>query len=146
VIDSRTDLVLIHDAVRPFICREDVSKVIRVAERYGAAILGVPVKATIKKATCLAPASPAGRQATSEVIVEKTLDRNRLWEVQTPQVFRTDIILKAYEKFGNIDATDDAFLAEKLGITVRVVMGSYFNIKITTPEDLIIAQAISKTL
>lgn len=147
VIDSRTDLVLIHDAVRPFICREDVSGVIRVAERYGAAILGVPVKATIKKVK--SQKSLPGRQAgkvKSEFMVERTLNRDSLWEIQTPQAFRTDIILKAYEKFGNINATDDAFLVEKLGIKVRMAKGSYFNIKITTPEDLIIAQAIAKTL
>ncbi len=139
-IDNRTDLVLIHDGVRPFIDRDIVSSVIKTAKSYGAAIAGVPVKATIKKVT---------RQAsgvTRQFMVEKTIDRNGLWEIQTPQVFRKGLILKAYDKFGDIDVTDDAMLVEKLGVKVSVVKGSYNNIKITTPEDLVVAQAIANQL
>ena len=77
-------------------------------------------------------------------MVEGTLDRDNLWEVQTPQVFRKDLILRAYGKFKDTDVTDDASLVEKLGIKVAVIPGSYNNIKITTPEDLISAEAIAK--
>ena len=139
-IDNHTDLVLIHDGVRPFIDRDIVSSVIKTAKSSGAAIAGVPVKATIKSVKV------SKCQSVKENIVEKTLDRSKLWEIQTPQVFRKDLILKAYDKFGDIDVTDDAMLVEKLGAKVSVVLGTYNNIKITTPEDLIVAQAIAKAL
>lgn len=129
VMDRRTDLILIHDGVRPFIDPDTISSLIKEAERYGAAISGVPVKATIKK--------------IKNVFVEKTLDRDNLWEIQTPQVFKKELILKAYDRFGNQPVTDDASLVEKLGAKVKIVKGSYFNIKITTPEDLILAEAIA---
>lgn len=138
-MDSRTDLVLVHDGVRPFIDKKTVSLAIKEAKETGAACVGVPVKATIKKVT----RSP-GHQVTSKFIVDETLNRDNLWEIQTPQVFKKGLILKAYEKFGNMDVTDDAALVEKLGSKVKVVRGSYFNIKITTPEDLVLAEAILK--
>ena len=134
-IDSRTNLVLIHDAVRPFIDRGIISSLIKKAQNGGAAIVGVPVKATIKEVV--------SRQSS---VVSKTLDRSRLWEIQTPQAFKKDLILKAYQKFGNLDVTDDAMLAEKLGARVSVVSGSYNNIKVTTPEDLAVAEAIAKKI
>ncbi|MFH1269702.1 MAG: 2-C-methyl-D-erythritol 4-phosphate cytidylyltransferase [Candidatus Omnitrophota bacterium] len=134
-IDGRTDLVLIHDGARPFIDNGTVSSLIKAAVISGAAIVGVPVKATIKKVK--------GRKVNT---VDKTLDRNNLWEIQTPQVFKKELILKAYKRFGNADVTDDAMLVEKLGEDVSVVRGTYNNIKITTPEDLILAGAISKNL
>ncbi|MBI3990692.1 MAG: 2-C-methyl-D-erythritol 4-phosphate cytidylyltransferase [Candidatus Omnitrophica bacterium] len=130
--DSRTEMVLIHDAGRPFIDEEIVSSVIKAARKYKAAIVGVPAKATIKKVL--------GR------FVKKTLDRDSLWEIQTPQVFERGLILKAYNRFGNTGATDDAMLVEKLGVKISVVAGTYKNIKITTPEDLLLAQAIAKSL
>jgi len=131
-VDSRTDLVLIHDAARPFIGKNLIDSVINVAKKSGAAITGVPVKATIKKAF--------GK------VVDKTIERKNLWEIQTPQVFKKDLILKAYKKFGKIDVTDDAMLVEKLGGKVNIVEGSYSNIKITTPEDLVLAEAIAKRI
>jgi len=137
-IDNRTELVLIHDAVRPFIDREIISSLIKEAKESGAAIIGVPVKATIKKVTS------HKSQVTSRVFVKETVNRDNLWEIQTPQVFKKELILKAYKKFGNVDATDDAMLVERLGVKVSVVFGSYNNIKITTPEDLVLAEAISK--
>lgn len=139
VINERTDLVLIHDGVRPFIDKEAITATVKEAKDSGAAIVGLPVKATIKGVH-----SPQST-AHSSFIVKKTLDRDNLWEIQTPQVFRKELILKAYKKFGNREVTDDAALVEKLGVKVRVVMGSYFNIKITTPEDLALAEAILKT-
>ncbi|TRZ95462.1 2-C-methyl-D-erythritol 4-phosphate cytidylyltransferase [bacterium] len=135
-VDADTDLVLIHDAVRPFIDGQQVSNLIREAEKSEAAILGVPVKNTIKEAK---GSHLAGKK---KFIVRKTLDRSRLWEIQTPQVFSKSLILKAYAKFGNHPVTDDAMLVEKLGAAVSLVEGAYDNIKVTTPEDLIIAEAI----
>lgn len=138
-LNPKTDLVLIHDGVRPFMEAKNISSLIKEAKRYGAAILGVPVKATIKRVKV------KGLRVKGRFIVEKTLDRNNLWEVQTPQVFKKELILKAYKKFGNTLVTDDASLVEKLGVKVRIVMGTYSNIKITTAEDLIIAKAICHT-
>ncbi|MDD4939147.1 MAG: 2-C-methyl-D-erythritol 4-phosphate cytidylyltransferase [Candidatus Omnitrophica bacterium] len=129
-INSRTGVVLIHDAARPFIQRKMISRVIKAAARSGAAITGVRVKATIK-------------EVTSINIVRKTLDRRDLWEIQTPQGFRQGLILRAFRKSRDPDVTDDAVLVEKLGAKVRVIPGSYNNIKVTTPEDLIIAKAIA---
>jgi 2-C-methyl-D-erythritol 4-phosphate cytidylyltransferase len=138
-IDRRTDLVLIHDGVRPFINQKMVFNLIKAAKRYGAAILGVPVRATIKKVLS------SQSSVISKVIVKETLNRKNLWEIQTPQVFKKGLILRAYEKFGNIEVTDDARLVEKLGVPVRIVFGSYNNIKITTSDDLILAEAILKS-
>jgi 2-C-methyl-D-erythritol 4-phosphate cytidylyltransferase len=138
-IDERTDLVLIHDGVRPFITKGIITSVIKKAKDTGAAIVGVPVKATIKKGS-----GAFLTEAKTKVMVVETIDRENLWEIQTPQVFKKDIILKAYEKSGNADVTDDAMLVEKLGVKVSVVPGSYHNIKITTPEDIILAKVILK--
>lgn len=132
VIDSCTELVLVHDAARPFIDKAILSRAIKAGNRYAAAVVGMPVKATIKEA------------AGSQVSVKKTLDRRRLWDIQTPQVFKKELILRAYNKFGKLAATDDAMLVEKMGVKVRIVPGSYKNIKITTPEDLTVAQTIAK--
>ena len=131
-VDNACDFVLVHDGVRPFINKEIISSVISAAKKFGAAIVAVPVKPTIKKVNPL------------NLKVRCTLDRSTLWEIQTPQVFRKDIILKAYNRFKDRKALDDAYLIEKLGIAVKVVRGSYKNIKITTPEDLIFAKAIMK--
>ena len=132
-LDAGTDLVLIHDGVRPFITQDMVSSLIKEAKKSSAAIAGVPVKATIKAV-----------DSRKSLVVSKTLDRKNLWEIQTPQVFRRDLILKAYKKFGRREVTDDAMLVEKLGAKVSVVLGSYNNIKITTAEDLVIAEAIAR--
>ena len=130
-IDERADLVLVHDAARPFITKEIISSVIKAAKRYRVAIAGVPVKATIKQATRLHT-------------VKNTLIRDNLWEIQTPQVFKKAIILRAYEEYKKISVYDDAGLVEKLGVKAKIVMGSYLNIKITTSEDLVLAEAIAK--
>jgi len=140
-VDSRTDLVLVHDAARPFIDKEIVSALIKEAKKSGAAIAGVPVKVTVKEAT-----KPQSHKATSGAIVKRTLNRNSLWEVQTPQVFKKELILKAYKKFGKREVTDDASLVERLGAKVKIIRGPHYNIKITTPSDLILAEAIAKNL
>jgi len=132
-VSAKCGLVLIHDAGRPFVSSKAVKDVIKEAHKFKAAILGVPVKATIKAVGC-------GN------IVKKTLLRKGLWEIQTPQVFKRELIFKAYQKFAAAPVTDDAGLIEMLGVKVKTVMGSYRNIKITTPEDLLLAQAIGRVL
>lgn len=126
-----TEWVLVHDAVRPFVSHEAISRLLTAVRMHGAAILAVPVKDTVKQV------DPAG-------IVEMTPDRSRLWAVQTPQAFRTDLLREAHEQAAGQEpaATDDSMLVELLGIDVRVVEGEYTNIKLTTPDDLILAEAI----
>jgi 2-C-methyl-D-erythritol 4-phosphate cytidylyltransferase len=133
--EATSDFVLIHDAARPFLNQKSISLVIKEAKKSGAAILGVPVKATVKEVT-------SHQSPVTSCIVKSTLNRENLWEAQTPQVFKKDLILKAYHKFSKSLFTDDASLVEKLGRKVKLVMGSYLNIKVTTPEDLILAKAI----
>ncbi len=126
------DLVLIHDGARPFVSQGLIKKAIEAAKRFGAAIVAVPAKSTIKKIN------------PEKMEVINTLNRNFLWEVQTPQVFKSDLILNAYKNARSLNFTDDAALLEKLGRRVKVVMGSYTNIKITTSGDLALAKIIAK--
>jgi 2-C-methyl-D-erythritol 4-phosphate cytidylyltransferase len=98
----------------------------------------VPVKATIKRCKV----QEAGGRG--KFFVQETVDRSALWEIQTPQVFKREIIVNAYKRFGGHEVTDDAMLAEKMGVRVGLIEGSYNNIKITTPEDLVIAEAIAR--
>ncbi len=130
-----TDLVIIHDCVRPFVTNDMISASLDSAKKWGAAIVAVPVKDTIK-------------ESDDNVFVANTLDRQRLWSIQTPQVFKYEIILHAHllAQQKNIQATDDAGLVEMFGnCKVKLVMGTYENIKITTPIDLIVAEAIHKS-
>ncbi len=121
-------LVVIHDAVRPFISIGKITEVIQTAQKEGAAILAIPVKNTIKQGS-------HGR-------VIKTLKRESLWNVQTPQAFQIDWIKKAYDKAerDNVCATDDALLIERLGYPIKIVEGEEQNIKITSPADLFMAE------
>lgn len=121
--------VLIHDGARPFIDNGIISSVIAAAKFSGAAVSGVPVNSTVKR-------------VDPNLWVKETVDRDGLWEIQTPQVFSKEIILKAYSKFGSSKVTDDAMLVEKTGVKIKLARGSYNNIKITALEDLIIAGAI----
>ncbi len=105
-INKAAGLVLIHDGARPFVDAKTISLVINEAGKTGAAIVGVPVKATIKEVR------GSGLGAHGKY-VKKTLDRENLWEIQTPQVFKKDIILEADVKFGKTKVTDDAMLVEK---------------------------------
>lgn len=129
-VDPRAQIVLVHDGVRPFVRPATVSALIRSAAGSGAAIAAVPAKATIKK--------------VSGSCVKETLRREDLWEAQTPQAFKRDILVEAYRAGGGKTATDDASLVERLGIRVAIVRGEYTNIKITTPEDLVIAEVLLK--
>ncbi|HDM37760.1 MAG TPA: 2-C-methyl-D-erythritol 4-phosphate cytidylyltransferase [Candidatus Omnitrophica bacterium] len=132
-VSKDSDYVIVHDAGRPFFKKELLKDLIEAAKKYGASILATPVKSTIKK-------------VNKDYIVEKTLDRDQLWEVQTPQVFRKDILLKAYKELtrGKKKATDDASLVERLGVRVKVVPSCDKNIKITTPVDLSLARILLK--
>ncbi|MEA3494167.1 MAG: 2-C-methyl-D-erythritol 4-phosphate cytidylyltransferase [Candidatus Margulisiibacteriota bacterium] len=120
-------IVAIHDGSRPFISPEIIEEAVCEAEASGAVVVGVPVYDTIKQV-----------RRDSSACVVRTLDRSDLWRAQTPQVFRKEIILKAYQCSGRV--TDDAMLVEKMEVPVKMVMGSYKNFKITTPEDLAIAE------
>lgn len=126
-----TEWVLVHDAVRPFVTHDRIDALLEAVRRHGAAILAVPMKDTVKMV------GDAG-------VVEGTLDRSRLRAVQTPQAFRRTLLEDAHrraEELG-LTGTDDAMLVEELGVDVRVVPGDYANIKLTTPEDLVVAEAI----
>ncbi|HEY8500546.1 MAG TPA: 2-C-methyl-D-erythritol 4-phosphate cytidylyltransferase [Clostridia bacterium] len=133
-VSEESAVVCIHDGARPLITPEIILNTITAAYETGAACTGVPVKDTIKK-------------TGSDGVIEKTLDRSRLWSIQTPQTFRKEIILKAHKNAAaeGFSGTDDSVLVERLGYPVRMIMGSYKNIKITTPEDLIFAEAVLNT-
>ena len=139
LIHPQTDLVLVHDAARPFIDKNIISASLKAAVSSGAAVVGVPVKATIKKV------KSKKEKGKSKLLVEKAIDRDSLWEIQTPQAFKASLLLEAHRKSGSCEVTDDAMLIEKAGGKVVIVPGSYHNIKITTQEDLVIAKAILKS-
>ncbi|SHE82076.1 2-C-methyl-D-erythritol 4-phosphate cytidylyltransferase [Desulforamulus putei] len=130
VLPETTELVVIHDGARPLVQTGEINRVIREARAIGAAALAVPVKDTVKV-------------VNDQGLVVYTPPRETLWAVQTPQVFRYELIMKAHRaaKETGIFATDDCALVEALGRPVRLVPGSYENIKITTPEDLVLAEA-----
>jgi 2-C-methyl-D-erythritol 4-phosphate cytidylyltransferase len=132
-LNDDCEIVVIHDGVRPFISGELIGAAVEGAKRDGAVAVGVPVKDTVKQVD------------TSGSVVE-TLDRDSLWLTQTPQAFRRDIIEQAHETaFRNgYYGYDDAGLVEKIGVRVRMIPGSYGNIKITTREDLAIAEVLLK--
>jgi 2-C-methyl-D-erythritol 4-phosphate cytidylyltransferase len=123
-------VVLVHDGARPFIDKETIHQVMKVAEQAGAAVVAVPVKDTIKK-------------VENKRIVE-TIERSSLWAVQTPQAFRISILLDAHHLAAQnaFLGTDEASLVERLPYQISIVEGSYDNIKLTTPEDLYFAEAI----
>jgi len=125
---NNTDIVAIHDGVRPLISPEKISESIKLCQQKKAVILAVPLKDTIKR--------------VEDGSVVTTLDRKKLWLVQTPQVFEYRLILDAYEKAreDGFIGTDDSVLVERLGHEVTVLEGEYENIKITTAEDLAIAE------
>ena len=132
-VAADTEIILIHDGVRPFVTEDILNISIETALEMGGCVAGVPAKDTIK--VC-----------DGENIAIATPDRNALWQIQTPQTFRKERIVKAYEqaKEDGFVGTDDASFAEHCGYPVKVIMGSYRNIKITTKEDLIIGEAFLK--
>lgn len=130
-LDADTEIVLVHDAVRPFVTREIIERTIEAANNHGAAITAIPVHDTVK-------------QVDARGFVDKTVDRERLWRVQTPQGFRRHLLKQAFDKAiaDSFYGTDEAALIEHLGQPVAVVPGSELNIKITRPEDLILSEGI----
>lgn len=125
------NVVLVHDAVRPFLTQRMVEEVVTTARAKGAAIIALPMKDTVK-------------QVGADRVIERTVDRQSLWLAQTPQAFRRDWLLAAHRKAHaeGVRATDDAYLIEWYGHPVSVVEGSGENIKVTRPEDMIIGEAI----
>lgn len=126
------DFVAVHDAARPCIAGEWIDKVFDKAEQTDAAILAVPVAGTLK--------------SVKDSKIDKTVSRENLWEAQTPQVFRRQLLLDAYANRGDASVTDDAQLVEQFGKEVAVVRGSSINLKITTKEDLRLAAQAIKAL
>ena len=128
---SSCEWVMVHDGARPCLDEAILQRGLEAAFRYGSAIAGVPVKDTIK-------------MVSPHQIVEKTPDRSLLWAAQTPQVFRYPMLLDAHRAL-NQDFTDDAAMIESLGHSVKMYLGSYENIKVTTSDDLVIAEAFLKS-
>jgi len=129
------DWVVIHDGARPLVADELIERGLDAAMETGAAVAAVPVTDTI----CMR--EPMSNVAGEGYFVQQTLPRSRLWAVQTPGVFRMDILKKAYRQATG-EFTDDSSLVEQLGYRVRLYMGSCDNIKITTPDDLFIAEML----
>jgi 2-C-methyl-D-erythritol 4-phosphate cytidylyltransferase len=125
---GETEWTVVHDGARPCVDGAMIETGLREARDTGAAVAAVPVKDTIK-------AVGTGR------VVTETLDREGLWLIQTPQVFRTDLLTAAHEEVSE-DVTDDASMLERCGHAVKVFMGSYDNVKVTVPEDVSIVEAV----
>jgi 2-C-methyl-D-erythritol 4-phosphate cytidylyltransferase len=126
-----TEIVVIHDAVRPFVTVRMIDDVVAAARAGGAAIVALPMRDTVK-------------QVGPDRVIERTVDRTSLWLAQTPQAFRREWLVEAHRKaqIEEIQATDDAYLIEWFGRPVSVVEGNGENIKVTRPEDLCIGEAI----
>jgi 2-C-methyl-D-erythritol 4-phosphate cytidylyltransferase len=129
--EFQPEIAVVHDAVRPFVTPERISAVIARAREIGAAILALPATDTIKE--------------VEDGMIQRTLDRRRIWRAQTPQAFRYDLLMRANEEaraasLPSAMATDDSFLVERLGAPVAIVEGMANNIKITTLEDLALAE------
>lgn len=130
-VGESVELVAVHDAVRPFIKQDIVRTCLKMAEKFGGAIVGVPVKDTIK-------------QVNSAGMIDKTPDRSQMWQAQTPQIFKKNIFIDAfrYANTQNTAVTDDASLFEAFGRDVRIVEGERDNFKLTYPIDFKIAEML----
>ena len=129
-VDENADFLAIHDGARPLIRPQEIDLAVSAAVEHGAAALGVPVKDTVK-------------QVDADGKIVDTPERSTLWAVQTPQVFSRALYLRAAEQAGEAAAqlTDDCQLIERTGAPVYLVRGAYANLKITTPEDLLVAES-----
>lgn len=129
-VDKSCDIVLIHDGARPFVSNNIIDESIKAVKEKKAVVVGVPVRDTIK--------------VVEDGIIKHTPKRSTLWSAQTPQTFKYDLIMRAYEEAykHSYYGTDDAMLVEHLGQSVSMIMGSYENIKITNPEDINVAEQI----
>ncbi len=126
---GKCEWVIVHDGARPLVTSRLIEQGLAAARETGAATCAVPVTDSLKL-------------VNEKQMVEKTLSRNGLWLIQTPQVFRWDLLTEAHHKANGFVASDDAALVEKLGNPVKVYPGSYHNIKVTTPDDLVLAQML----
>lgn len=133
VLSDDADLVAVHDAVRPFIEPKIIERCIEACNHCEGAVVGVPAKDTIKK-------------INEDLEIQETPDRSCLWQAQTPQIFRKDILIRAYRQAAkdNFTGTDDASLVERIGGSIRMVEGGRENLKITYPIDLKVAELIVK--
>lgn len=134
-IEGNADWVVIHDGVRPFVPVDLIDRLLEETRQWKAVVAGIPPGETLKEI------SSAGE-------VVRTLDRDHFWIIQTPQCFESHLILQAHRKAREegFYGTDDAALVERLGVPVKVVVGSRFNIKMTTPEDLVLGEALLQQL
>lgn len=132
-LNEKSDIVLVHDGARPFVKLENIEDGIKGVEKYGACVIGVPVTDTIKV-------------VGEDNVISNTPRRDLLWAAQTPQCFFKEILIKGYEKAlsDGYLGTDDSSIVERAGYDVKMIMGSYENIKITTPEDIILAESLIK--
>jgi 2-C-methyl-D-erythritol 4-phosphate cytidylyltransferase len=130
-LDPDCEIVVIHDAARPLVSASLIDRCVDEACRVDAVVVGAPVRNTIKV-------------VSEDHWVQATPARNSLWEIQTPQVFRKELIVEAHDRALRqaLDVTDDAALVEHMGKPVLVVPGETTNIKITTPEDILLAEAL----
>lgn len=129
-LDPDTDIVVVHDSARPLVSLKVISEAVGLCQNSEAVVVAVPVTSTIKRVNA------------SDLSVEATLRRDGLWEVQTPQVFKKELLIKAHKRKKKTAPTDDAMLVESLGVRVKVLPGDYTNIKITTQEDLTMAKSL----
>lgn len=129
--DTKCIYVAVHDSARPLVTIQEILDVVSDAREHGAAVLGVPCKATIK-------------ESDDGTFVQRTIQRSRLWEVHTPQVIKIDSLKRGFDKVAkeNLEVTDDVSIIEALGEPVKLTLGEYTNIKITTPEDMEVADSI----
>ena len=134
-VRDTAQFVAVHDAVRPCLTKEDIDKIFGAAEKSGAAVLATRVHDTLKR-------------AADDGSIAETLSRDKVWAVQTPQVFRRETLLKAYANRGRApkSVTDDAQLVEATGVKITLVEGPVTNIKITTRQDLVLARAILEAM
>ena len=130
-VGKNNGIVIIHDGVRPFANKEMLESCVKGAKKHGACIIGVPVQDTLKKINGIGN-------------IKKTIQRKNIWIAQTPQCFQYEIIIKAHEnaRMKGHEGTDDAFLVEQMGNPVKIITGSNKNIKITTREDLKLAEVM----
>jgi len=132
-VNDDIDFVAVHDAARPCFVNEWIDPVFDAARKSGAAILATPVTGTLKRCN-------DGKS------IDETIPRENLWQAQTPQVFKKEVLVEAYAKRGSLQPTDEAQAVEAIGQTVSIVKGSSMNLKVTTKEDLRIAEHLLKAL
>ncbi len=139
-VKKEIDFVAVHDAARPCVSELWIDDVFEAAIRHGAAILAAPITGTIKRA------QKENVNGKETFWIEETVSRENLWEAQTPQVFRKDLLEKAYAERGTFAATDDAQLVQRIGQKVQIVPCDRMNLKITTKADIKLAERILPTL